>query len=118
MDGRDETERWSADAEVVFAEIRVWRADHPTATWVEIQRAVDGRLQRLRERMLTDTAQASSAADFAGSTARPVCPRCGDALQADGRKTRRLRTEQGGTIALRRTHGRCPRCHAGLFPPG
>jgi ribosomal protein S27AE len=110
--------RWSAEADAVWAEIRAWRTAHPTATWVEIQRAVDERMRSLRERVLTDTAQASAVADFAGSAQRPVCPHCGGVLQADGRKARTVLAEQGATISLSRTYGWCPRCRAGLFPPG
>lgn len=118
MTGVGDDERWSADATAVWAEIRAWRTAHPTATWVEIQRAVDERMRPLRERVLTDTAQASAAADFAGSGQRPVCPHCGGGLQAEGTKERTLLAEQGATISLTRTYGWCPRCRAGLFPPG
>lgn len=118
MRGEIDADQWSAEADGVWAEIRAWRAAHPTATWREIERAIDDRMRRLRERVLTDTAQASAVTNFAGAAQRPACPHCGDALQALGPKTRTLLTEQGGVIALTRTHGWCPRCRAGLFPPG
>jgi ribosomal protein S27AE len=117
MDDMD-AQGWTDDAEQVWAEIRSWRSAHPTATWAEIQRAVDTGLQRLRERALTETAQASAVADFGGARERPACPGCGEPLHADGRKRRRLRIDQGGSVTLTRTHGWCPRCRAGLFPPG
>lgn len=118
MGEHDERDDWSADAEMVFAEVRAWRAANPTATWHEIQGVVDGGMRRLRERMLTDTAQASALTDFARSDDRPVCPTCGEPLQAHGQQTRGLLLDQGGSISLERTYGWCPRCRAGLFPPG
>jgi hypothetical protein len=118
MEEHAERDEWIADAEQVFAEVRAWRAEHPTATWVEIQRAVEGGVQRLRERMLTDAAQASALTDFVQSGERPTCPACGGRLQARGHQTRRLLLDQGGAVSLNRTQGWCPRCRAGLFPPG
>ena len=88
MGEHDERDDWSADAEMVFAEMR------------------------------TDTAQASALTDFARSDDRPVCPTCGEPLQAHGQQTRGLLLDQGGSISLERTYGWCPRCRAGLFPPG
>jgi ribosomal protein S27AE len=47
-----------------------------------------------------------------------VCPECGGVMRAHGKKPRTLRTKQGGALDLERTYWWCPRCRAGLFPPG
>jgi ribosomal protein S27AE len=66
--------------------------------------------------MLGETAMASATADLRGE--RPVCPHCGERLQAAGAHCRRLRGEQEIPIDVDRTYARCPACGTGLFPPG
>ena len=109
-------DRWLADAAARFTSLEAWRQAHPTASWAEIEAAIDGELSQLRARMLGETAMSSDATDLTG--ARACCPDCGAPLQAAGTHVRRLRTEQERGVALERTYGRCPACGAGLFPPG
>lgn len=109
-------ERWLADAASRFATLDAWRQAHPTATWVEIEAAVEAQLGPLRAALLRDTALASAAADLSGE--RPVCPDCGARMQSAGARSRRLRGEQDVPLALERTYARCPACGTGVFPPG
>ena len=111
---------WQELAEEAFTGMTRWRAAHPTATWAEIEAALDERLAVLRGRMLQDAAQASAAADFRGVSAagRPRCPDCGEPLLAVGQETRHLTTTHDRPLTLERTAARCPACGAGLFPPG
>jgi hypothetical protein len=113
------TPEWQALAEEAFTGMRRWRAEHPTATWAEIEAALDERLAALRGRMLQDAAEASAAADFRGASAarRPRCPDCGEPLQAVGQERRTLTTTHDRPLALERTAGRCPRCGGAFFPP-
>lgn len=108
-------ERWLADAAARFAALDTWRQEHPTATWAEIEAAIDAQLGPLRAQMVGETAMASAAADLSEPR---VCPQCGQRLHAAGRRKRRLRSEQDEPIALERTYARCPACGTGLFPPG
>jgi hypothetical protein len=110
---------WQALAEEALLGMKRWREEHPTATWAEIEAALDERLAALRGRMLEDTAQASAAADFRGASAerRPRCPDCGAPLRAVGQERRRLTAAHERPITLERTRGRCPACGAGAFPP-
>ena len=108
-------DRWLADAADRFAALEGWRQAHPTATWAEIEAAVDAQLVPLRAALLGDTAMASAAADLGGT--RPACQDCGARLTAAGPRRRRLRGEQDDPIELARTYARCPACGAGLFPP-
>ena len=109
-------DRWLAETAERFAALDAWRQAHPTATWVEIEAAVDAQLGPLRAHVLGDTAMASEAADLGGE--QRVCPDCGERLQAAGARQRRLRGEQDEPIALERSYARCPACGTGLFPPG
>jgi NADH pyrophosphatase NudC (nudix superfamily) len=116
-----ETEaRWRELAEEAMAGMREWRVQHPKATLVEIEAALDERLAKVRARMLQDAAQVSAAADIAKATEQesPHCPECGERLKDQGQDSRQLTTAGNQTITLRRSYGLCPRCGARLFPPG
>jgi NADH pyrophosphatase NudC (nudix superfamily) len=108
-------ERWLAETAARFAALDAWRQAHPTATWAEIEAAVDAQLGPLRAQLLGDTAMASEATDLGGR--RRVCPDCGARLHAAGARRRRLRSDQDELIALERWYARCPACGTGLFPP-
>jgi NADH pyrophosphatase NudC (nudix superfamily) len=111
--------RWHALSEEVMTGMKDWRVQHPKATFREIEAALDERLARLRARMLEDATLVSRATDWeATDTDRPVCPQCGTALQARGRETRTLTTHYDQALQLERRYAMCPRCQAGVFPPG
>lgn len=112
--------RWRELAEEAMAGMKEWRQQHPKATLVEIERALDERLSKVRARMLQDAAQVSAAADIAGAKKgeRPRCPECGGELEDQGQETRTVTTTGNQTIALRRSYGLCTRCGGRLFPPG
>lgn len=115
----DPESQWQELAAAAFTGMKQWRAEHPTATWAELEAALDERLAVLRGQMLQDAAQASAATDFRGASAatRPRCPACGEPLQAVGQEVRRLTTAHDRPLTLERTAGRCPRCGGGVFPP-
>jgi ribosomal protein S27AE len=112
--------QWSAAAESVWVGMADWRAAHPTATFSEIEAALDERLNAVRARVLADLAMASTAADVQGASAeeRPRCERCGVGLQARGQTERGVVTQGGAEVRLRRTYATCPQCGDGTFPPG
>jgi len=110
---------WHELAEDVISGMKEWRLQHPTATFREIELAVDERLARLRARMLEDAALVSRAAEWdANGAARPVCPKCGTLLTPRGKEPRELTTQYDQRIHLERDYGVCPTCQTGLFPPG
>jgi hypothetical protein len=113
-------QRWGGDAESVWTGMADWRAAHPKATLNEIEAALDERLNRVRARVLADLALTSAAADVAGASSeeRPRCEQCGGELQARGASERRLLTQGGAELRLRRTYATCPTCGDGAFPPG
>ena len=108
-----------ADPETLATEIvcglREWRAQHPRATFREIEAAVTERLAALGAALLTEAAATSPAA--AWSAAPPPCPHCGAALRARGKHVRHLQAPGGQVVVLTRQYATCPACGAGLFPP-
>lgn len=110
--------RWHALSEEVMTGMRDWRAQHPKATFREIEVALDERLGRLRARMLEDALLVSRAADWEATDHEPpICPQCGAVLQPRGREQRTLTTHYDQALTLERRYAVCPRCEAGLFPP-
>lgn len=117
---------WEALAAEAFSGVKEWRLQHPTATFAEIERAVDERLGALRARLLQDVALASAAAAVAQTPpgARPACPVCAargpgkGRLEGRGRHTRAVTVTHGQTVALARDYAVCSVCGTGLFPPG
>src|SRR3954467_8391710 len=105
-------ERWLAETAERFAALEAWRQAHPTATWAEIEAAVDAQLGPLRAQLLGETAMASDATEL--SEPQRVCPQCGERLQAAGTRRRRLRSEQDQPVDLERSYARCRQCGTGL----
>lgn len=120
MDRDPLAQRWWPLAHEVLTGMTEWRLQHPTATFSEIEAALDERLGRLRAQMLEDAALASAATSWSqeSASARPPCPACGAPLQSRGAATRALQTHAGQEITLTRSYGSCPACGTALFPPG
>lgn len=111
--------RWWAWAQEVLTGMKEWRLQNPTATFSQIEAALDERLGHLRARMLEDAAMASDVATWSQETATapPTCPACATPLHSRGDATRHLQTHAGQEIHLTRSYGTCPACGVGLFPP-
>ncbi len=101
------------------AEMTAWRHAHPTATFTEIESALDVHLARVRAELLDAVAHASPAADWrdAPPDQHPVCPECDTPLQTRGSHPRQLRTHGNQRVILERSYGVCPACGTGVFPP-
>src|SRR6266513_2156210 len=86
MDRDNFDQCWWPLAQEVLTGMKEWRLQHPTATFSEIEAALDARLGRLRARMLEDTALASAVAAWSPESGhpRPPCPACGAPLQSRG----------------------------------
>ena len=112
--------KWEKLAEEVLSGMKEWRVQHPRATLSEMEVALDERLNRMRARMLEDMALASRVANLreAEAEARPTCSHCGEPLASRGRGKRRIQTNGGENIILKRSYGVCPKCKVGFFPPG
>lgn len=119
-----DTDRLFADlqreSDEILSGMREWRIAHPKATFVEIQGAVDERLDRLRARLLQDMALSSQAAEGTerATMERPRCPDCGERMAPRGSRDRAVTVQGDQTVTLARSYWVCPACQAGLFPPG
>jgi hypothetical protein len=110
---------WHREAEAVISGMREWRAQHPRATFSEIEAALDARLDGMRARLLEDLALASRAADLSGEAGeRPGCPACGAELRPRGTHEREVVTRGDRVVRLARRYAACPTCGGGRFPPG
>jgi hypothetical protein len=91
-----------------------------SATWVEIEAAVDEQINRVRAQLLQDVVQMGEREDWSQKTEaeRPTCATCGKPLWERGKHTRYLQTTGGEAVKLTRTYGACPGCGVGFFPPG
>jgi len=104
--------KWNELTQVIFSEMEEWRTQHPKATFVEIETAIDQRLAKLRTKMLEDNSQS-----LAQNQKYPKCEKCGEVLHKRGKHTRHLITEKGERVEIEREYLVCPHCGFGLFPP-
>ena len=111
--------RWRELSAEVARRMAQWRAQHPRATFQEIETEVDMELGALRARMLEDAAMVSQVADLRGKPAEqyPCCPTCGTRLQYCTQEKRTLQTQQGQAVTLERSYAVCPHCGQAFFPP-
>ena len=95
-----------------------WRQEHPKATWVEIEAAVDAQINPLRAQLLEDLVGMGQSQDWreCPQEERPTCATCGRPLWARGEQIRYLQTTGGEAVKVRRTYGSCPTCGVGFFP--
>jgi YgiT-type zinc finger domain-containing protein len=111
---------WQGLLEDVLTGMREWRASHPKATFAEIERAVEERVDTLRAQLIQDVVTTSTAAEVASRPVgeRPHCPACGELMESRGQQDRVLTVPGDRLVRLRRAYVVCPACGAGLFPPG
>lgn len=116
----DADARWQQAWATVRQELWQWRRQHPTATFNELEDAVDQQVMALRAQVLADLALASQAAGGqakqAGAASR--CPTCGERLIRQGRHRRRVVVHGNQSVDLDRDYAVCPTCGVGRFPPG
>ncbi len=120
MRADEQSRHWQQESEPIFTQIAKWREEHPHATMAEIEQAVDEQMQSLRAQVLQEAAQASSVEERPASRSQEQthCPDCRVPMQARGQRERRLQTQGGQWVTLRRTYLSCPQCGYGVFPPG
>lgn len=110
MTAQEQSQQWQQTSEAVFTHLAQWREAHPETTMAEIEAEVDAQIQKLRAQVLQETAQASPQE----TQQSPVAwPQCGGTMQARGKRERRLQTQGGQRVRLRRTYLSCVRCGYG-----
>lgn len=120
MEALDLQAGWQQMAGEIGDELAAWRVAHPRATLREIEAAVQGAVERLQARYLTDLVQTSPAAEGECPGAAGQCPACRDGeLRPRGRQTRAVLTpRQRHPLRLERSYLVCSACGSGVFPPG
>ena len=102
------------EAEALFDEMMAWEADTPAPDLAQIEGQVLALRKRLSERLaetLLEQQESRQPAEV------QTCPECGGELVNKGLKPNQV-TSRLGTLKLVRTYYYCPRCRAGVFPPG
>jgi hypothetical protein len=102
----------------VLAQMAQFNVTHPTATFTEIEDAVEAALAGLRQELLTQSGHGHPLADFRRTAEPPMCPVCGAVVQANGQHGRQVMTQGEVVVTIERTRGRCSSCGLALFPPG
>jgi NADH pyrophosphatase NudC (nudix superfamily) len=96
-----------------------WRKEHPSATWAEIEAAVDEQMNQLRAQLIEDLVQMGESEPWSQlpQEQRPTCATCGKALLSRGERSRFVETSGGQAVKVTRSYGTCPQCGQGFFPP-
>ncbi len=100
----------------ILAGMREWRKGHPKATFVEIEAEMEARIRGLREQVLGEIIEMSTATEADEEIVH--CPECGAAMERRGKRKRRLQGAGGSEVELEREYLECPACGAGFFPSG
>lgn len=107
-------ERFVAQAEALYEEIRSWRAEHSSASFDEIADQVTPRRQKLMGELLRNLAEQEGVGEF---VAERSCPACGGVLHYKGKKKRAV-VHAEGIAELQRGYHHCDRCGHGFSPSG
>ena len=103
-----------AEAKELFDELMDWEGEHERPNLTEIEDIILELRKRfgeeLAEKVLQRQAQRQPAA-------RVLCPKCGDEMRPKGLKGTQVESRVGA-LKIEREHYDCPRCQAGIFPPG
>jgi YgiT-type zinc finger domain-containing protein len=108
---------WEKLVNEIVSGLAEWRQQHPRATFSEIERETMKRMGELQARMMQEMALESEVRDWEERNA-PRCPECGAALRRRSEQERRLQTQGGGEVVLKRAYASCPQCGLEIFPPG
>ena len=99
------------DADAMYEELRLWRDQHPAASFDEIASQVTLRRRELMGGLL----QKLALQEGDGKYAEVTCPDCGEKMNASGHRIRWVVHSEGET-ELERSYHHCPECGSGLFP--
>jgi DNA-directed RNA polymerase subunit RPC12/RpoP len=106
---------WQQKSEEILSGMKEWAAQHPHATFAEIERETMKRMAQLQARIMEDIAQ--SRADSVGME-EVKCAECGAKMGVRGEQERCLQAAGGQEVMLKRGYWVCPSCGAAIFPPG
>jgi DNA repair exonuclease SbcCD ATPase subunit len=104
MNGEEMRQKWNRMSAEILSGMAEWQAQHPKATFREIEAEVDKRLSELRAKMLSDAAKLNEEERWQVGGEGAICPNCGAKLEKKGKKKRRLETLGGQEVELEREY--------------
>jgi len=110
--------QWEKLSVEIMSGMREWAAQHPKATFAEIERETMKRTAQLQARMMEDIVGAMEAEQARQPQEVLRCPECGAEMRPRGKRKRHVQTQGGQEVSVQRTYLVCPKCGAGIFPPG
>ena len=99
---------------VLLKEAVTWQAEHPDATWDELELEVLKLRQRFGAQMARVLVRQRAEKQSAPG---PMCPKCGQEMRYKSRKSRKL-VSMLGEIPLKGGYYYCSECKRSVFPPG
>ena len=112
MDRREEKAAFLREAEEMYEGLRLWRDEHPEASFDEIAAEVTPQRRELMGGLLQQLAMQQGD----GRYAEVSCPECGKGMESSGQRKRWVVHSEGETALVRAYH-HCAECGSGLFPP-
>ncbi len=110
--------QWEELSSEVLSGMKEWSAQHPKATFAEIERETMKRMAQLQARIMEDVVRTIEAKQAQGQPEEQHCPECGGETQPRGEQERRIQVQGGQEVLLKRAYLVCTKCGAGFFPPG
>lgn len=118
MSGDQSVSAWHELGAKVLLEMESWRAEHPRATFAEIEAAVEDRLGALRAELIQQEIAMRAQGEAAEGLEPTACEACGHPVELRGTRDRAVTVRGNRPVRLRRRYVVCPACGAGLSPPG
>lgn len=109
---------WKEMVGEITSGIKEWVNQNPKATMAEIEQETMRRMAQLQARVMEDIVRAKAAEQRAGPEETVICPKCGEQMQSRGEQARHLQAQGGQEVVFKRGYAVCPKCGAGIFPPG
>jgi YgiT-type zinc finger domain-containing protein len=116
MSGKNASE-WEKLSSEIMSGMREWVAQHPRATFAEIERETMKRTAQLQARMMENIVEAMEAEQVREGVGMVRCPDCGAEMHPRGKRKRRIQAQGGQEVTIQRDYMVCPKCGAGFFPP-
>jgi YgiT-type zinc finger domain-containing protein len=110
--------QWEKLSTEVLSGMKEWAAQHPKATFAEIERETMKRMVQLQARIMEDIVREMEAERAKEPSEILRCPECGAEMQPRGKRKKRMQTQGGQEVTIQRGYLVCPQCGAGIFPPG
>lgn len=102
------------EAGEVVEELLDWHEESSSPNLVEMEEAVLRLRKRMSVRMMELLVEEQETVRLPES---PLCEECGKRMTYKGEKSRGVGSWVG-ELRIERSHYYCPRCKAGVFPPG